>query len=120
MLLRRPDYVPFLQKVKDLKPEALFVFVPSGEGVGGTVLKSRRATSRKNSMNTIEVKMVRKTREAEDIASFELASVHGEPLPSFSAGSHIDVRIADGLTRQYSLCNDPQDKDRYLIAVLDL
>lgn len=69
-------------------------------------------------MNTIEVKIVRKAREAEDIASFELASVHGGPLPSFSAGSHIDVRLADGLTRQYSLCNDPQDKDRYLIAVL--
>lgn len=30
--LRNPDYAPFLQKVKDLKPEALFVFVPSGEG----------------------------------------------------------------------------------------
>jgi branched-chain amino acid transport system substrate-binding protein len=30
--VRNPDYGPFLQKVKDLKPEAVFVFVPSGEG----------------------------------------------------------------------------------------
>jgi branched-chain amino acid transport system substrate-binding protein len=30
--LRSPDYAPFLQRVKDAKPEALFVFVPSGEG----------------------------------------------------------------------------------------
>jgi branched-chain amino acid transport system substrate-binding protein len=30
--LRNPDYGPFLQRVKDAKPEALFVFVPSGEG----------------------------------------------------------------------------------------
>ncbi len=30
--LRNPDYAPFLQRVKDAKPEALFVFVPSGEG----------------------------------------------------------------------------------------
>jgi branched-chain amino acid transport system substrate-binding protein len=30
--LRNPDYAPFLQKAKDLKPEAFFVFVPSGEG----------------------------------------------------------------------------------------
>jgi branched-chain amino acid transport system substrate-binding protein len=30
--LRNPDYAPFLAKVKDLKPDALFVFVPSGEG----------------------------------------------------------------------------------------
>ncbi len=31
--LRNPDYAPFLQRVKDAKPDALFVFVPSGEGV---------------------------------------------------------------------------------------
>jgi branched-chain amino acid transport system substrate-binding protein len=30
--LRSPDYGPFLQRVKDAKPDALFVFVPSGEG----------------------------------------------------------------------------------------
>ena len=31
--LRNPDYGPFLQRAKDAKPEALFVFVPSGEGL---------------------------------------------------------------------------------------
>ena len=30
--LRNPDYSPFLARVKDAKPDALFVFVPSGEG----------------------------------------------------------------------------------------
>ena len=30
--LRNPDFAPFLQKVRDLKPDALFVFVPSGVG----------------------------------------------------------------------------------------
>ena len=30
--LRNPDFAPFLQKVCDLKPEALYVFVPSGAG----------------------------------------------------------------------------------------
>lgn len=30
--LLNPDYAPFLKRVKDSKPEALFVFVPSGEG----------------------------------------------------------------------------------------
>jgi branched-chain amino acid transport system substrate-binding protein len=32
--LRNPDYAPFLQRVKDAKPDALFLFVPSGEGSG--------------------------------------------------------------------------------------
>jgi len=30
--LRSPDFAPFLQKVADLKPDAVFVFLPSGQG----------------------------------------------------------------------------------------
>jgi branched-chain amino acid transport system substrate-binding protein len=30
--LRSPDFAPFLQKVLDAKPDALFVFLPSGQG----------------------------------------------------------------------------------------
>lgn len=30
--LRNPDFAPFLQKVRDASPDALFVFVPSGAG----------------------------------------------------------------------------------------
>ena len=30
--LRGPDFAPVLQKVRDLKPDALFVFLPSGQG----------------------------------------------------------------------------------------
>jgi len=69
-------------------------------------------------MENIAVKVVRKTREALDIAGFELARVDGGALPAFSAGSHIDVQLPDGLTRQYSLCNDSGEQHRYRIAVL--
>jgi branched-chain amino acid transport system substrate-binding protein len=30
--LRSPDFAPVLQKVRDLKPDALYVFLPSGQG----------------------------------------------------------------------------------------
>ena len=30
--LRNPDFAPFLQRVRDLNPDAMFVFVPSGAG----------------------------------------------------------------------------------------
>ena len=30
--MRNPDFAPFLQKVRDLKPDAVYVFVPSGAG----------------------------------------------------------------------------------------
>ncbi|HEX6363027.1 MAG TPA: ferredoxin reductase, partial [Albitalea sp.] len=66
----------------------------------------------------IRVRVAAKTVEAIDICSFELVEESGRPLPSFSAGSHIDVTVGDGLTRQYSLCNDPAESHRYQIAVL--
>jgi vanillate monooxygenase ferredoxin subunit len=69
-------------------------------------------------MTQLEVKVLRKNQEAEGIASFELARLDGRPLPPFSAGSHIDVQVPGGLTRQYSLCNDVQDSHVYRIAVL--
>jgi vanillate O-demethylase ferredoxin subunit len=69
-------------------------------------------------MKTIDVKVIRKAREAEDICSFELAAADGSPLPEFSAGSHIDVHIGDGTIRQYSLCNNPEERHRYVIGVL--
>jgi vanillate O-demethylase ferredoxin subunit len=66
----------------------------------------------------LRVHVVRKTQEAQDIASFELAAADGEPLPPFSAGAHVDVELRPGLVRQYSLCNDPAERHRYVIAVL--
>jgi vanillate monooxygenase ferredoxin subunit len=59
------------------------------------------------------------TREAQDIASFELVDPAGLELPPFTAGAHLDVRINDDILRQYSLCNDPQERHRYVIAVLN-
>jgi branched-chain amino acid transport system substrate-binding protein len=35
--LRNPDFAPFLQRVRDAKPDALFTFVPAG--VGSTLMK---------------------------------------------------------------------------------
>jgi vanillate O-demethylase ferredoxin subunit len=70
------------------------------------------------STSSLTVRVTKKQVEAVDICSFELAHADGHPLPAFSAGSHIDVRVADGLTRQYSLCNDPEESHRYLIGVL--
>ena len=67
---------------------------------------------------TIQVRVAKKQAEAEGIASFELARVDGAALPPFSAGSHIDVHLPGGVTRQYSLCNASHESHRYRIAVL--
>jgi vanillate O-demethylase ferredoxin subunit len=56
--------------------------------------------------------------EAIDIRTYELVAVDGRALPSFSAGSHIDVKVPGAGMRQYSLCNDSLESHRYLIGVL--
>lgn len=52
------------------------------------------------------------------IRAFELIAQSGEMLPAFSAGSHIDVSLKNGLTRQYSLSNSCIESHRYVIGVL--
>ncbi|MCP5688052.1 oxidoreductase, partial [Klebsiella pneumoniae] len=67
----------------------------------------------------IDAVVVSRNDEAQGICSFELAAADGSPLPPFSAGAHIDVHLPDGLVRQYSLCNHPAERHRYLIGVLN-
>lgn len=66
----------------------------------------------------LEVRVLHKAVEAVDIVSLELGSSDGSSLPPFSAGSHIDVELPNGLVRQYSLCNDATETHRYVIGVL--
>lgn len=68
--------------------------------------------------STLSVRVERKAVEALDISTFELVATNGGALPAFSAGSHVDVQLPGGITRQYSLCNDPKETHRYLIGVL--
>jgi len=71
------------------------------------------------SLSRCALRITRIQQEAESILSFELSHPDGIELPPFSAGAHIHVHIDDDLTRQYSLCNDPSETDRYVIAVLE-
>ncbi|GAA4329783.1 PDR/VanB family oxidoreductase [Pigmentiphaga soli] len=66
----------------------------------------------------MKVRITRKFETATDICAFELADPEGTPLPAFSAGAHIDVHLGNGLVRQYSLCNNPNDRHRYMLGVL--
>ncbi|WP_332748068.1 PDR/VanB family oxidoreductase [Hydrogenophaga sp.] len=64
------------------------------------------------------VRVARKRVEALDICGLDLVAEPGHTLPAFSAGAHIDVHLADGLVRQYSLCNPSGSPSHYQIAVL--
>jgi ferredoxin-NADP reductase len=52
-----------------------------------------------------------------DIKLFSLVDPDRWELPPFRSGAHIDLHLPGGLVRTYSLCNDPADNKRYLVAV---
>lgn len=66
----------------------------------------------------LDVRVRARRSEAQGICSFELEPLGDQPLPAFSAGAHIDVRVPSGLVRQYSLCGDLQDCGHWRIGVL--
>lgn len=69
-------------------------------------------------MSELQVLVRNRQLEADGICSFELEHPEGLLLPAFTAGAHIDVHVAPGLVRQYSLCGHPATRDHYRIAVL--
>lgn len=56
-------------------------------------------------------------RRADGIVSLRLEPANGTIEP-WEPGAHIDVEVADGTFRQYSLCGHPGDLGGYTIAVL--
>jgi vanillate O-demethylase ferredoxin subunit len=67
---------------------------------------------------TLDVRVKQIRYEGKGINSYELTSPNGKALPRFEAGSHIDIHLKNGTIRQYSLCNSPAERNRYVIAVL--
>lgn len=63
------------------------------------------------------LRLARRTQIADGIHEFEFRHRDGKDLPQFTAGAHIQMRVPNGLIRKYSLCNDPAERDRYMIAV---
>lgn len=48
---------------------------------------------------------------------YQLASLDGAPLPGFEPGAHVDLHVASGLVRPYSLLWPQPAPDRFAIAV---
>lgn len=61
--------------------------------------------------------MARAEPIARDIHLFEFRDPEGGALPPFTAGAHVTVRTPNGMLRKFSLCNDPGEIERYVIAV---
>jgi vanillate O-demethylase ferredoxin subunit len=67
--------------------------------------------------NIIEVLVKSVSYKADGIHAWELRAVDGSPLPPFTAGAHIDLHLANGMVRSYSLCNSQEERHRYVVAI---
>ncbi|MCV9938332.1 PDR/VanB family oxidoreductase [Boseaceae bacterium BT-24-1] len=56
-------------------------------------------------------------RGAGDVNVIEFRHPRRSQLPTFEAGSHVDVHLPSGKVRQYSLMGDPSDLSKYVIGV---
>ncbi|WP_299847823.1 PDR/VanB family oxidoreductase [uncultured Roseovarius sp.] len=65
----------------------------------------------------MKVRIAKIRDEATDVRSYRLEPEGGENLPEFTAGSHVDVFISEGLSRQYSICSDPADTGYYRVGI---
>lgn len=64
------------------------------------------------------LRVAEKRHAASGVVAVELEDPEGHRLPDWAPGAHIDLTVAEGLTRQYSLCGDRFDSTRYRIGVL--
>jgi phthalate 4,5-dioxygenase reductase subunit len=67
--------------------------------------------------SSLPLRLTQREMIAADIHRFEFRRADGSELPPFTAGAHIAVQVPNGAVRKYSLCNDPAERDRYVIAV---
>ena len=65
----------------------------------------------------LSLRLTRIEYAAAGIHLLEFRATDGAPLPSFDPGAHIDLHLPGGLVRQYSLCNAPHERHRYVVAV---
>ena len=70
-----------------------------------------------NQPQMMPLRVTRNDKIADGIHMLEFRGTGGQPLAEFSAGAHITIQVPNGLLRKYSLCNDPAERDRYLVAV---
>ena len=65
----------------------------------------------------LRMRIADRQRVAEDVVTLDLAPVDGADLPAWDPGAHVDLEIAPGLERQYSLVSTTTD-GHWRIAVL--
>ena len=66
---------------------------------------------------TLKVRVDALREEAHGVRSFSISRLDGLSFDRYEPGAHIDVTSPSGITRQYSLCGDPECLESHIFAV---
>jgi ferredoxin-NADP reductase len=80
-------------------------------------MRKRVSCSETSGASTLVVRSVR--QEADGVRSFRLEHPDALALQSWCPGAHLEFTLPSGAVRHYSLCGVPEDRDGYVVAVLD-
>ena len=92
------------------------ILFPKPSRVLSAQVEGRRGSQRDENLQKLRVAEVLDI--AQGIRSFVFENPAGDDLAEWTPGSHITVRLGNGLSRQYSLCGDLRNHKIYSIAVL--
>ncbi|MBU9225051.1 PDR/VanB family oxidoreductase [Burkholderia multivorans] len=70
-----------------------------------------------DALPVVRVVVSRRIELAVGVIGLELTRADGRRLPAFTAGSHIDLHLGNGLVRQYSLTDSGRSSGVYRIAI---
>ena len=77
-----------------------------------------QSVSVETARDTRTLRVERVERGADKVLLLTLTEPAGAALPAWEPGAHLDLSLPSGISRQYSLCGDPNDAYSYTVAVL--
>lgn len=69
-------------------------------------------------VETLDLSVTQRRTVAEGVVELTLTDPAGGSLPEWTPGAHIELLLAPGLSKHYSLCGDPEDRSSWTVAVL--
>lgn len=83
-----------------------------------TIVAARPETGVPSASTESTLRLVAKQAVSDGVVALTFEHPDGRRLPDWAPGAHIDLMLASGDTRQYSLCGDRWDAHRYRVGVL--
>ena len=118
VLVIYPEATWYRYDTTDDIDDILSQHIIGGQQVERLILKNDQKIPTPNRDSRIKLRVEGIKKLTQDIKRFELVSQDESLLPTFTAGSHIDIITPKGHRRSYSLANSPEHRQHYEIAVL--